>query len=65
MTDSVATKFNFKVEEQDAIEFRKRAHALGWSTSALARKLVEEFNAGHIRLSLSARDRKLMQEIYK
>lgn len=59
------TKFNFQVLPSDANQLREKAAALGWTTSALVRRLVEEFNAGNFKLSQTAQDKKLIQDIYK
>ena len=65
MANNVVTKFNFQVGRSDANQFRERAAALGWTSGALARRLVEEFNAGNFKLSMSAQDRNIIKEIYK
>lgn len=65
MTNSVVTKFNFKVEAADAVTFRARAAALGWTPGHLARVLVEEFNAGNFKLTMSVRDKNILKDIYK
>ena len=62
---NIPTKFNVQLTQSDSVEIRRRADALGWSTSALIRRLIESFVAGEYKLSRSNDDKKIIEKIFE